>query len=385
MSKFSSIKRAVLLLLPVVVLLLLAEGVCRIKFYFAHNRDSFYLTTPFNVQGKQNVQNTNTGVDVYEGKTSDVVKTENVLTNKECSNSKLFSKFYNKEMDVTHDENCFRGDRVDSNAYKVFIVGDSTVEDSRAVDKETFAHLLKAYLPEQYQNKRVTITSAGRGAYGSASTFEHYEGKLKKFNPDMIVVYIGWNEQVEESQFVEADGAIASFSGKIAQLHQRFHYKSMLYTYLVEKYHFASIDERKYLVIDLKRLQHNFSKIVEAISKSKTKLVVVSQLSVIPRYYSGVDTFDTAAVEERLRLLQSDKNYKIDAFEVLALNQRLAVVFMRDYCLKNKVPYINLLADAEAVGDEQRKTFFQDLAHTFPEGNRFLSKSLGEKLRPFFN
>src|SRR5438093_12333996 len=47
------IKRAIFSLVPVVVLLMAAEGVVRVKYFFLHDHDWNYLTMPFRVQNIQ--------------------------------------------------------------------------------------------------------------------------------------------------------------------------------------------------------------------------------------------------------------------------------------------------------------------------------------------
>ena len=185
------LKRVVWSLIPVLVLLTSAELVVRLKYFFDHKRDWYYLTIPYRVTdtqaldhaffklpekaleeaaaaaSKEAAPNTpapsapaqkpaavpaaaapTVAVDsaAAPAASADQMKFKWV---RPCRDREVFSQHYQKPMPFTWDANCFRGDSVTTakpaGEFRIFVVGGSTVEDAQP-DIDMWTRQLKLQL-----------------------------------------------------------------------------------------------------------------------------------------------------------------------------------------------------------------------------------------------
>jgi hypothetical protein len=288
----------------------------------------------------------------------------------------VFSEHYQKPMPYTWDANCFRGDPVapakPAGEIRIFIMGGSTVEDAQP-DVDTWTMQLKAQLGD----RRVKVVNAGETAMGSATIANLYEKKIRLFAPDVVLYYEAWNEQAQYWQGPMVDAQIGALTYR---LHGLLHYRSALYTYLVEKYAFSRTKDLKFWKIDVSRLNGSLTRLSRSVQQSGARLVFVTQVIRFPRRWKGIDTFDPNAVEALLEHLRRDPSYAYDTQEISALNQRLAVFRSLELCPTLNVPVINILDDLEALGEDARKPLFLDLGHLTWQGDRLVGTLVGKKL-----
>ncbi len=154
----------------------------------------------------------------------------------------------------------------------------------------------------------------------------------------------------------------------------------MFYTYLVEKYYFARIKQNTFWIIDLSELKNNLLELNKEVLKSGARFIFITQAINVPRYYKGVDTFNYKDILSRIDSLKNDPNYSYDAFEISALNQRLAVFYTIEFCEKYSILYINILNEVEILGSIERNEMFTDMGHKTFKGNSILGKLIGHKL-----
>jgi hypothetical protein len=161
-------------------------------------------------------------------------------------------------MPFTWDANCFRGDSVTTaklpGEYRVFVVGGSTVEDAQP-DVDMWTRKLK----EELNDPRIKVINAGQTNMGSTGMTAMYESRLSVFKPDLLLYYEGWNEQTEFGRLAKVEEQIGAVTNR---LHKALHYKSLLYTYLVEKYSFMTNKDVKLWTIDVKQLHANLDRLV---------------------------------------------------------------------------------------------------------------------------
>jgi len=403
-------KRIVWSLMPVLLLLLTGELVVRVRYFFFHKHDWNYIFMPFRVQDTQALDHAffklpENGLDAAAAKASsapapagapppaaaaadssappapgptaaasaDQMKFKWL---RPCKDREVFSTHYNKPMPYTWDANCFRGDSVTTakppGEIRVFVVGGSTVEDAQP-DIDTWTMKLKAELADP----RVKVINAGQTAMGSNRMTAMYEGKLSLFKPDLVLYYEAWNEQTQFGQLPQIDRQLGLLKNR---MHKALHYKSMLYTYLVEKYSFMTTQDVKFWRIDVETLQKNLERLSGVIRHHGARMVFVTQAIRLPRHWKGTDTFDPDAVDRLLDRLKNDKSYAYDTEEISSLNQRLAVFRSIEVLRKKDVPVINILDEIEALGVEGRKPIFVDLGHLTWQGDEFVGKLVGQKL-----
>lgn len=366
---------------PLTILLVLGEIVCRTKYFLLHDYDWNYLTAPLVVQDTQ-VMNR---IAFVEEPTVEQVTGAAPMTvrwHRPCRNRDVFSQRHGRPMPYTYDDHCFRGDRValvkPPDEFRIFVLGGSTIEDSQP-DGETAVDYLKRALPESYAGRTVKIVNAGHSAYGSGSIVVLFDTKVRLFDPDVVIYSEAWNEQVDYSQWMQVDNRIGQIQSR---LHRALHYRSMLYTYLVEKIHFSTTEAVRFWKIDLDRLSKNFVAFAEAIAASSATLVFVTQPIQLDRYHRDVDTFDFEQMNRLLDALKGDPDYVYDTLEISALNQRLAVAFQTRLAQQYGIPVIDILPDIEALGPERRRELFVDLGHRSWIGNQIVGEMIARKLRP---
>ncbi len=398
------IKRVVWSLVPVIVLLLSAEAVVRVKYFFLHKHDWNYLTMPFRVTDTQALDhaffklpdNALAVESPAAGSTAsaaaapapastaapaaaDAAASADQMKFKwlrPCRDREVYSEHYKKPMPYTWDANCFRGDSVmpakPAGELRIFVVGGSTVEDAQP-DIDTWTMQLKAQLADP----RVKVVNAGQTAMGSGRMTAMYESKLSLFKPDVVLYYEAWNEQTDYGQLPQIEERVGALTNRF---HKALHYRSMLYTYLVEKYAFTTTKDVKFWKIDVDRLRGNLERLSRVIRNSGAHMVFVTQAIRLPRYWKGVDTFDPDAVDALLDRLRADKTYAYDTEEISSLNQRLAVFRSIELCRRVSVPVISILDEIEALGVDGRKPMFVDLGHLTWQGDKLVGTLVAQKL-----
>jgi hypothetical protein len=164
------------------------------------------------------------------------------------------------------------------------------------------------------------------------------------------------------------------------QLHSALYHRSLLYTYLIEKYAFLLTSRERFWKIDVNMLQRNFIQLAREVRSRGTLFTFVTQAVRFPRMWKGVDTFDYVAVDALLDRLKADSHYVYDVTEISALNQRLAVLFTLGLCKENGIPVINILEPIEALGEVGRAELFMDLGHLTVKGDRFVGELIAKHL-----
>jgi lysophospholipase L1-like esterase len=91
----------------------------------------------------------------------------------------------------------------DLNMYRIFIVGGSTIFGSGSTsDKSTIPGYLQEMFVNDSLNFNVQIINAGISGANSFTEVQYIENKLTQFEPDMIVVYDGWNDSWHRDRII---------------------------------------------------------------------------------------------------------------------------------------------------------------------------------------
>jgi hypothetical protein len=299
---------------------------------------------------------------------------------KPCVDQTVYSTEQHRQMPRTWDDNCFRGDRVaqhkDANEYRIVFLGGSTVEDAQS-DDEMMTAQFKHALPPTHRDKRVSVVNAGKAGFESRRILLYWQSWVHTFSPDVVLYYEAWNEQPTDVKFARADARIAAIHN---WLHGTLYHRSMLYTYLVEKFAFLTAANDHFWKIDVNELRRHFTALASDVRGRGARFVFVTQVVRFPRTWKGVDTFDYRAVAALLDRLKADRQYAYDVQEISALNQRLAVLYTLKLCRENDIPVINILDAIEARGDAGRAEMFADLGHLTVKGDKIVGELIGTQL-----
>jgi hypothetical protein len=361
---------------PAIVLLVAAEATVRLKYYFSpYGRDWRYLTTPLG-RGSAMPQPSSARGDLAAASDDQLV----FRWQAPCVDGVVHSAELQKDMPRTWDEHCFRGDRIakqkDPDEYRIIVLGGSTVEDAQS-DEEMMTAQLKRSLPP-IGSRRVTVVNAGKANFDSRVIRSYWQSIVHEFSPDLVVYYEAWNEQQGDIKFtgMQVDQGLSVFARH--SLHRALYYRSMLYTYLVERFGLR-MAARRFWKVDLQQLR-NFVELARSVRESRAQFVFVTQIVRFPRMWRGIDTFDYHAVDGLLDRLRADRRYSYDVTEISALNQRLVVGYTIEQCRAQNIPVINILDRIEALGDAGRAELFTDLGHLTVKGDRTVGRLIAQQL-----
>lgn len=381
-----SLKFLAFALAPTFVLLIGGEIAVRLKYFLAPGHDWSYLTAPF---GRPSLETSERAAparaDTSASKADDATESSDQMVFKwqvQCVDQRVYSTELRREMPRTFDEHCFRGDRVtptkDSSEYRIVFLGGSTVEDAQS-DTEMMTAQVKRLLPPTYRGKRVRVVNTGKANFGSRRILAYWDSSVRAFLPDLVVYYEAWNEQEGDVKFLgmHLDQHLAVL--RSYRIHRALYYRSMLYTYLVERFGFRLISGERFWKIDVTQLR-NFTELARKVRASGSRFVFVTQIVRFPRMWNGIDTFDYHAVDALLDRLRTDHHYVYSVNEISALNQRLAVFYTIELCLQNDIPFINILEPIEALGEAGRADLFMDLGHLTVRGDRTVGQLIAERL-----
>ena len=186
--RFGVVKSGVFALVPVIALLLVGEGIGRLKYFIDHDYDWNYLTAPF--------RGAEPDVDPVTSVGDNGSSQTQIPWHPWCRDREVFSRHYQRVMLYSYDEFCFRGDRVtpskSADEFRIFVLGGSAVEDQEP-DGDTTVDYVKRALGESYDGRRVVMVNAGRRTYGSTSILVLYDDKVSAFTPDLVIYGEAWN------------------------------------------------------------------------------------------------------------------------------------------------------------------------------------------------
>ena len=383
-----SLKFVVFALAPTLALLLAAETAVRVKYFLAHGYEWAYLAAPF-VHGSLAAPERWTAVrpdPTTASSKPDTDSSKNQMVfkwKKPCADSMVYSTELQRDVPRTFDDNCFRGDRVTTektaDEYRIVFLGGSTVEDAQS-DSEMWTARFKRAWPPTYLGKRVTVVNAGKSGFESRRILLYWGSWVQSFSPDLVLYYEAWNEQPTSVKWVRVDERVAAFRN---WFHETLYYRSMLYTYMVEKFAFLSTSNDHFWkldVTDVRNLRISLTSLAGDVRSRGIRFVFVTQVIQFPRMWKGVDTFDYHAVDALLDRLKADRHYVYDAREISALNQRLALFYSLELCRQNDIPVINILDPIEALGEDGCTALFVDLGHLSVKGDQMVGELVAARL-----
>lgn len=92
----------------------------------------------------------------------------------------------------------FRGEEMtkekSAGIYRIFILGGSTVLNKTTAFEMTGPRILEKLLREKYPNKKIEVMNAGVDGFTSEHSLIQYLFYIKDFNPDMVVMWHGFND-----------------------------------------------------------------------------------------------------------------------------------------------------------------------------------------------
>ena len=102
-------------------------------------------------------------------------------------------------IDETYNSHGFRGDEFErekpGNTFRIFAIGGSTTFGVGVQHSETWPAHIQQIINEKITDKEIEVINAGIPGATSTSEYEFIKNKLPPFDPDLIIMYDGWNER----------------------------------------------------------------------------------------------------------------------------------------------------------------------------------------------
>ncbi len=377
-------KKIIFTLIPLLVLLFLAETACRIKYYLLHDMELGYLIAPF---GKRTHYSDLKGIKIDRCPEPQEFYSP-------CQGEILIKSFFQL------GERCWAGEPFSrekpQGVYRILLVGGSSVECCLVSNEDTWGELLEKQLNRSLVDScryRVEVINGGR-VTRNAYDIKHLLIETGfSLSPDLIVYYEAYNET--NSAFVTYRmGLIAR--GWSGWLHKLLHLNSMLYTYLVEKRQFVML-RRQYLTSPApgsrppvaRFVESNFTPILESCRRRGVPMVYVQQVIDYPLDRAGLNLVCMEGLSKGLqRIYESQERggkaggkEEFTISDVIPLRQRMINYLQSEICRKHQFQVIDPLPAFEQASSSGGPSLFTDLVHKTCYGNRLLAEVISEALQ----
>ena len=99
---------------------------------------------------------------------------------------------------ITYNSYGFRGNEFEKekpvNTFRIFTVGGSTTLGVAGDDDETWPAHLQKIINKKITDKKIEVINAGKGEAATEYEYELIKDKISSLDPDLIIMYDGWNE-----------------------------------------------------------------------------------------------------------------------------------------------------------------------------------------------
>ncbi len=369
-------RKLIFSLIPLLALLFCAEMVCRVKYFMQHEQGLPYLLAPLLWENKEEVINIPQVIRVNAP--------VDAMVYSPCRGDSLLRSY--------HEINGFkwRGKAFEpvkpTGTYRILAVGGSTVESRDNGDEETWAVQLENMLNDSSAaGIRCEVINGGKVGYNSESVNLHLLENGFALQPDMVLYHEAYND-VNKGLIDKKIGLLGRST--FGWLHRRLYFSSMLYTYLVQKWHYRQA-ERLFMAAadpaseETRLIVEGMQKIIRACRERSIRFVYVRQAIDFPLADDGMDLTDRKSLEgllsghikpgPELRALLGKGDF--------ALKQRLVNAIQSETCLGEGVSVIDplpALDEARSAG----QTLFTDIVHKNCFGERIMARVIYDSLLP---
>ena len=293
-------------------------------------------------------------------------------------------KYKNDYYDYVYKRNYhgFRGDEIDLEEIKAVLIGGSTADERYKPENLTITGFLNKKFKEDKIDIRVTNAGIeGQSTFGHIYNFQNWFPKLKGFNPDYFIFYVGINDS---KNFTEKNkknpiGGISNNS-KLKNFKDNFKSRSVFYDLLRKIKHKYYSNEKK-IVYDfdhgiknyIKDNDYKFLKFDEALRLYDFNTLLKKYEKPIALYLNNIDILA--------------KNSKIFGAQPIFINQlthegnfseRLVAL---NYSLINHCKLKNYFCIDLAKKLDGKKDFWWDGLHTTAEGSKVIAEIVYPQLK----
>jgi lysophospholipase L1-like esterase len=263
----------------------------------------------------------------------------------------------------------FRGNEIQENSdYRIFLIGGSTTFGVGATsDYSTIPGYLQQFYDEQFPDKKIEVINAGiPGAYSYSEKYL-IENTLLNYNPDLLVIYDGWNDVLRTYEHYYSSGDVGFTAQLIREIYRTdittpkvlvksyFSYKDNI----VETFPFNSkmMDEKVSLWVK------SWKSICELQEKHDFKTILILQ----PILGTGNKIL---SVEEQKNFAHYDIENRNQNYEKFAdVLDELNSTCITSFDLRNGF-------------DSHSETIYFDGGHVGDSGNKIIADKIYEKILP---
>ena len=278
----------------------------------------------------------------------------------------------------------FRGEEKKLEDIKIVLIGGSTTDERYKPYEYTITGFLNKYLKKEINKEIINAGIEGQSTRGNIYNFEKWFPKLKGFNPDYFIFYVGMNDHLKDpnddnEKTIVGHVSNPSFSELIKDSIKS---KSILYDYIRKIKHKYYLNEKKTVFYDFdfgikKYTQAGFDFLTydQAIKIYNISKLKAENRDKINFYLNNVD-----------RLVNHVKKYNARPIFInqLAHNgNHNKILFILNYsliehCKKKKYLCIDLARSLKG-----KKDYWWDGVHTTPTGSQEIAKIIFPKLLEF--
>ncbi len=389
-------KKTLFTLLALAAVIFAGEIACRVKYFRLHGKDVFYMVTPL-LKVSQTHKNEHglflpdSVADKYGVAVRDYPAWANTGYDRPCLDKMAYSACLDDYLPVSYNSFCWRAPEIavekPAGTVRIMVAGGSTMENVYLPDDDLATTHLNALLnDDKGLDKRFEVINTGHTAYDCARINQLLNTKMLIFNPDILLYVEAFNEQVEALAFFQVEQLMLALADKplIGWLQKRLYLRSMLYTYLIEKYYYSR-RENQIAYYQEEPSTECFIKTIGDCRAAGVEFIYVTQPVNLPLLAEDSADLNDEATLRRLadqyyaRAKESPGDRALIAM-VRGINQRLINRVQSDICRRMGVPVIELLAEFDqhrAAGEN----LFTDIIHRTCEGEKLLAGGIYEGLK----
>ena len=393
-------KKLPFFLLALLAVVFAGEVACRVKYFRLHGKDIFYMVTPLIKVGQTHKSEhglflPESIADKYGVDARDYPGWANTNYDRPCLDQMAFSGCRDDYLPMSYNSFCWRAPEITvekpAGTVRIMTAGGSTMENVYLPDADLATTQLSALLNDNKGTaNKYEVINTGHTAYDCASINQMLNAKAFIFEPDILLYVEAFNEQVEALAFFQVEQQMMELAGKpmIGWLQRRFYLRSMLYTYMVEKYYYGQ-RENQIAFYQEAPSTACFIKTIEDCRAAKVEFVYVTQPVNLPLVAEdGADLTDKATLRRLAgqyytRAQDAPQDRRLTAM-ARGINQRLINCVQTDICRQMGVPVIELLENFEQHRDAG-ESLFTDIIHRTCEGEKLLAENIYDGLKHYWS
>jgi len=280
-------------------------------------------------------------------------------------------KFNEKTYNFIYKRNYygFRGEETNLEDIKIVFIGGSTADERYKPYEYTITGLLNKKLKKDLNKKIINAGIEGQSTIGHIYNFEKWFSKLRGFNPEHFVFYIGINDHLRDPKSKKnTDGHVVNPSS-IEFFKDNIKSRSIFYDYIRKIKH-------KYYLNKKKTISYDFNRGIKNLYKEKNFNFL--------EYDQALKTYNISKLKKNNRLLIESYLKNVDILAELSKQFNAKPIFINqlmhegnnnkalfilnysliEHCNKKKYSCIDLARKLKG-----KKEYWWDGVHTTPTGS----------------